>query len=55
MKPAQIAFGLILIIFTIGLALLMTSCADIGKPQFCVKTEYGEFCYSLPSRTLNDK
>lgn len=48
MKPGHIALSLILISLAFLAMSFLTSCASLGSPQFCVKSDYGTFCYSLP-------
>ena len=49
MKQAKdIAFGMVVIAFFVILISLITGCSSFGTPEFCVKTDYGSFCYTLP-------
>jgi hypothetical protein len=57
MKQAKdIAFGMVVIAFFVILISLITGCSSFGTPEFCVKTDYGSFCYTLPEMpALKDK
>lgn len=46
--PSQIVTGLLATAFAVGALLLLGGCAGMGSPQVCLKTDYGNFCYSLP-------
>ena len=48
MSAKSIALWMIVLSFAfLGMAFL-TSCAGYGNPSFCLKTDYGTFCYELP-------
>ena len=46
--PSQIVTGLLVTAFAVGALLLLGGCAGMGSPQVCLKTDYGNFYYSLP-------
>lgn len=49
MKPAHIAFGMVLLSLAMLAMAFLTGCAGgLGSPQVCLKTDYGTFCYALP-------
>jgi hypothetical protein len=51
MNPKQIAIALILLSFAFAAMAFLTGCQSLGKPQVCVRTDYGTFCYELPAPT----
>jgi len=55
MKSGYVALGFVLILFALAAALL-SGCAGMTSPQFCVRTDYGTFCYAMPELpALKDK
>lgn len=48
MKTRNLAAAILIAIFAALGTLLLSSCAGVGTPRFCVETEYGKFCYELP-------
>lgn len=48
MKSKHSAASLLIILFVALGTLLLSSCAGVGTPRFCVETDYGNFCYELP-------
>lgn len=58
MTPARLAASLLLLGWIFIACAFLSGCSGFGSPQFCVKTDYGTFSYSLPempARTLFDK
>lgn len=48
MTPGKLAATMILVAYIFLALAFLTGCSGFGNPQFCVKTDYGTFCYSLP-------
>ena len=56
MTPEKFAATMIVVAYIFLALAFLTGCSGFGNPQFCVKTDYGTFCYSLPEvPALKDK
>jgi hypothetical protein len=52
----NVIFDAIVVIFFVVLISFITGCSSFGTPEFCLKTDYGSFCYTLPEMpALKDK